>query len=880
MALLERSPALDQLDSWWAEVRAGCGRFVLIEGEAGVGKTALLDAFTERVRAGDFRLLSSGCDAYLTPRPLGPLVDIAPDLAGSVPARLPAAALDGASPQTAGVVLEGDRDGLFAAVLAQLDDGKGPRVLVIEDLHWADDATLDLLRFLARRIGRRPVLIIGSYRDDQADQANPIRLMLGDLAAVATLRRLPLVPLSLKAVTAMVHGHGIDPRRLHAITGGNPFYVTEVMATAGQEVPPTVRDAVFARAARLSAPAREVLDAAAVVAAPVETWLLAEVAGVAAERLDECVAAGILRERQGGLQFRHELARLAIERAMPPGRRGDLHRRALAALLARSGLTHDPTRLAYHAEGAADAAQVLAYAIPAGDWAASLGAHRAAADQYARALRFSAGLTGADLADLSGRHSYECYLIGRYDEAVASRERALNCWRSVGHRLRQGDSLRWLSRLAWLRGYQGQAQRLGRVAVSTLQLLPPGPELAMAYSNLAQLGMLAGDWDIAQRWGQQAIDLAERLGLNDVLAHALNNLGTAQSSVDPVAGRTKLTRSLALAMAHDLEEHVARAYNNLAFSSVTQRQLSEANRWLAEGLEYCADRDLDSWRLALLASQATVLLHQGSWDAALEIAEDLRRDPRAASFIRLETLVVIGRIRARRGDPGVWPALREAIELPNATGELPRWLWLAVACAEAAWLGGEPARARALVEQALEAVASHQDGANGWAAAELYGWARRLDLPTPQLTDVPEPYAQQAAGDWAGAAASWRALDHPYEAAWALAGSAREADLRAAVAQLRELGAAAAAAVVSRRLREMGIRGVARGAQAGTRANPANLTDRQSQVLALMADGLRNADIAARLFISSKTVDHHVSAILSKLGARTRGEAVRAAAGR
>jgi tetratricopeptide (TPR) repeat protein len=567
MPLLERESALETLGGWFAEARAGRGRLVLVGGEAGIGKTALANEFALRHRQAA-RVLWGACDPLTTPRPLGPLADVAPALGGRLDQLLRE---------------EAPREVLFPTLLERLRDTRVATVLVVEDVHWADEATLDLLRFLARRLGPSAVLVVVTYRDDEVGPLHPVRLLAGDLASPALVRRLRLAPLSRQAVAVLTGPHGVDPDALCETTGGNPFFVTEVLAAGHEAIPATVADAVLARAARLSPPARQVLDAAAVVAPPVETWLLAEAADAAPAQVDECVAARMLKGQGGGVAFRHELARLAVERALGPGRRADLHGRVLAALLTRHGTAPDPARLAHHAEGAGDGLAVLAHAPVAARRAAALGAHREAAAQYARALRFADGLARAGRAELLEGHSYACYLTDQLADATTSRERALACWRALQDRRKEGDTLRWLSRLAWYQGRNADAERAGREAVELLEGLAPGPELAMAYSNLSQLAMVASRTDEAVAWGDRAIGLAERLGQTEILVHALNNVGTAEMCASRPAGQLTLERSLALALAHGLEEHAARAYTNLACSALNLRDYPLASRNLDEG---------------------------------------------------------------------------------------------------------------------------------------------------------------------------------------------------------------------------------------------------------------------------------------------------------
>ena len=425
-----------------------------------------------------------------------------------------------------------------------------------------------------------------------------------------------------------------------------------------------------------------------------------------------------------------------------------------------------------------------------------------------------------------------------------------------------------------IQGRNADAERAGREAVELLEGLAPGPELAMAYSNLSQLNMLAGNNDEAVAWGSRAIELAEQLGQTEILVHALNNVGTVEMRQGRPAGRRTLERSLALARAHGLEEHVARAYTNLAFSRPQPARV-RAGRALPRRRDPVLRRAGPGHLGAGHAGdQARADFEQGRWTEATRTVEVMLRDPRTAPVSRIDALAVLGRVRARRGDPGVWPPLDEALALGTGTRELQRLGPVAVARAEAAWLEGDPAAARAVVGDALDLAERIAGQAWPWLAGELAFWLWRLGgpdrLPTGGLPDgVAEPFVLQMAGAWDAAAERWRALGCPYEAAGALADSDQEPQLRTALTELERLGARPLAARVARKLRELGVRGVARGPRPATRANPANLTARETEVLALVTEGLRNADIARRLFVSPKTVDHHVSAILAKLGVQS-----------
>lgn len=855
--LLERGESLVTLAALLDDVRASsAGRMVLVAGDAGVGKTTLLRHFC-RTGASRDRVLWGACAPLRTPRPLGPFLDVAEAIGGELEQLVGAAA----------------RPHEVAAALLRELRSRSPTVLVLDDLHWADEATLDVLALLAARIDSAPALLLGGYRDDELGHTHPLRVVLGELARRPG--RLKLDALSPAAVAELARPHGVDPDELYRRTGGNPFFVTEVLAATGDQVPETVRDAVLARAARVSDRARGLLDAAAIIPGPVELWLLEALAGEPVDCLDECLASGILTATSSSVAFRHELARLAVEEAVSPLRKLALHHLALAALAAHVREDPDVAALAHHADAAGDSESVLRWAPLAAERAAASGSHREAAAQYARALRFAQGLSLAERAELLERRAEECYLSAQIDDAIAAQREALDSHRRLGDTLREGDALRVLSRTLFFVGRTTEGEAAGDEAVELLERLPPGHELAIAYCNVSQRRMVVENAQEADTWGARSLELAERLDDTEALVYALTNIGAAKWRAGEEDGRRMLERALGLAQEHALEDHAARIFNSLVMWPLRPRRLGDAERYLAAGLDYCSERGLDTWRLYLLACRARLELDRGRWDAAADAVAAVLRNPHSASVARNWALIVLGLVRARRGDAEASAPLREANRLAESTDELMRLGPAAAARAELAWLGDDSATVERVTAAVLEMAI---DRRTPWVAGELAYWRWRAglrdDLPAELMA---EPYRLSIAGDWATAAERWNQIGCPYEAALALGDADEEAALRQAFDGLQELGARPAAAIIARRLRKRGVRGVPRGPRPTTRENPAGLTARELDVLALLAEGLRNAQIAERLVVSRKTADHHVSAILRKLNVRTRGEASAAA---
>jgi class 3 adenylate cyclase/tetratricopeptide (TPR) repeat protein len=791
--LLERSDALSTLAGSLAQVaESGGGRLVLVSGEAGVGKTALLRRLCDQHR-GSARILWGTCDHLFTPRPLGPLLDVA-EVAGG---------------ELMDVLQEGGSPHAVAAALMRELGSRAPTVLVLDDMQWADEATLDVVGLLGRRVDAVPSLIVVSYRDDEVDRSHPLRMVLGVLVARSTISRLELTPLSRDAVAQLAEQHGVDADDLFAKTAGNPFFATEALALRDAELPSTVRDAVLARTAGLSEPAAALLEAVAIVPSQVELWLLEALETDAVDRLDECLASGLLTHTANGVAFRHELGRIAVEESLSPNRRLLLHRRALAALADPPTGAPDFERLAHHADAADDGPAVLRFAPAAGERAALVGAHREAAAQYARALRFADGLAPRDRAELLKRRSRECYLTDQPDEAIDALNRAIGCYRELGDRRNEGDSLRRLANILWCPGRVADASETAQQALGVLEQLPPSHELAMTYATVASLRKDADEFGEALAWGRRAVELAERLDDPETLIYALNTMGTTQLLGGNPDGLERLERSLELAEQADSADHVGRAFVHLVWAGTRLRNFELADRFLERGLAYVAERGLDLWRFYLLAFRARIELDRGQWSEAVDSAALIFQKPVISTLPRILAHVVLGLVRARRGEPDAHSPLDEALALALPTGELPRVAAVAAARAEAAWLADDPKGVDEATGWAFE-LALRQRAA--WPIGELAYWRWRAGLDTAVPDGAVEPYALQISGDWKRAAELWAEIGCPYEAALALADADDEDTVRHALEELERLGAQPAAAIVSRRLGESVVRRPTEGA--------------------------------------------------------------------
>ncbi|MFF0013592.1 helix-turn-helix transcriptional regulator [Streptomyces sp. NPDC005374] len=871
--ILEREPELARLASAAREAADGAGSVVLVSGEAGIGKSSLVKALPDHLPDG-VRVLVGECDDLATRRPLGPFRD----LIGSVGGALAHAVTEG-----------GDRHRVHEALLEEL---RGT-VLVVEDVHWADEASLDALRFLVRRMERLPALLVLTYRDDELSREHPLRHLLGQVSRSPRVHRLPLARLSLAAVRTLSAGRA-DPAQVYAVTNGNPFFVAEIVAAGGTgSVPPTVVDAVLARLRGLPGATVDALEQLAVVPSAVERPLVdALLTGgtpvpAAPERHDPLAAGvsvlpadgvavlaaaeqrGLLTVTPERVAFRHELIRRAVVDSLPAARRIGLNRAVLTALVARPG--SDAARIVHHAAQAGDQDAIARYGPDAAKDASLAGAHREAAAHLRLVLRGRHRYAPDELADLLERYAVESYTIADSAAAVAAQREAVALRRSLGDTLALGADLRWLSRIHWWAGNADQAQEAAREAVAVLEHAGDDRLLALAVSNTAQLRMLSERYAEAVEHGERAIALARKAGDLAILAHALNNVGTARWRSGDPGGRGQLEESLEVALTAGEVEHACRSYANIIWTLLDNLQYDEADTFLPPAMELADRAEHLGFLNYLHVELAMRRFAAADWDDAEKHAEYGMHDFVPA---RCPALTVLARVRIRRGRPGAGELLAEAWEMAVETKELQRTGPVAVARAEAAWLRGD---AKAVIEAAepVHAQASRLPGAP--YRSELGYWLTKAGHRVAP-DDSDHPYALQTRGRWRRAAVLWQAAGCPYEHAAALAESPDPADKLTALVAFDALGAEPAARLLRVELRRLGVRRIPRGPLAVTRENPAGLTERQLQVMRLLAEGLTNAEIAARLVVSVRTVDNHVRAVLDKLGAPSRRQAaVRAA---
>ena len=853
MRLTERDHELGELQARADDARVGRGRMVVVCGESGAGKTSFVEAFVEQwVR--DERVLWGACDPLPTPRPLGPIRDLAHRLA----------------PATRAVLEQSDQPyDIFAAVYDDLRTA--PSVLVLDDLHWADQGTIDLLRFVLRRVSQTRSLIIGIVRDDEVGVTHPMRALLGDVARSPRADALSMPPLSVQAVQDLVGQSPVDPAWLHRVTGGNAFFVCEMLDHHGDDLPTTVRDAVLARTSGLDPAAWDLLNLLTCSPGAIPDHLLADL-GVTLPASRALADAGLIRRSSRGVAFRHDLCRLAIRSVIPPGAEPRLHRRLIDAYEATSHV--DSAVLTHHALGAKDVDRIRRAAYDAGIAAARSGAHTQAAEFFTIALDQGGPLAAEDEAELLELLAGEFYLIDRLGDAITACLRAMRIRRELGEAAAVSADHHSLAVYEWYNANREIAEGHAAEAMTVLDAESDNAaqlvQLGHAFAMQAFLAVQASDLESAGKLVVHAREIATRAGdsaLTDRVG-LIESYGAVLAG--DVSGRDTILSILERAPKH-IDELYSSGYSNLTYFDVEQRRLDVAADLLELSIPMMAEHDLPICRVWQLGSRARLQLLVGEWDGASADA-DVVLDGPSAPLARTWPLLIRALVALRRQGEGA-ADIDAAWNLARRYGEPMRTLPAAAAIAEFAWTKGT---ADGRIAECSALLAGGPVTGLEWSRGELAVWLRRLGLDVVAV-DVAEPYRLLLDGAHEAAAEEFHRLSMPYDAALALVDSGDPALAARALDILDRLGADAVAAKVRRDLRSQGVSAVPARRRSATLANPVGLTTRQTEVLRLLDDGLTNAELAERLYLSVKTVDHHVSAILTKLEVTKRRDAVRRA---
>lgn len=853
--LLEREDLLESLGQRLAYAHEGKGSLVLVAGEAGAGKTSLVRVFADSLD-GSTLVIQGACDPLSTPRPLGPLHDFAADsnsgLTGLTSEERPAVEM-------------------FSEVLNRLRNTIRPILVWIEDIHWADEGTLDFLRFIGRRIEDSKAAVVCTYRDDEVGPDHPLRPVLGQLIPLDATHRVVVPPLSLAAVTKLASDHASDPRELLRLTDGNAFFVTEILAS-GEELPDTVQEAVLSRVAGLDENPRRVVEGVSVAPRSLEVEHAGVIAGGSLDDIDAALAAGVLITDGHGLRFRHELARSAVEESLPPARRFSLHMRMLGIL--EEEQNPDLARLAHHAVRAGRTDLVVEYAPPAGDEAVRRGSRREAVAFYRAALDHADELGPDRTAELRVKLGAELRVLDAPDAAETELGLAIHHYRRSGDVESLADALGQLQGILWsLRRFDEGWQAMDE-AITQLRPRGPSEALGMTLYRIAHHHMLARHGQLAFTHIEEARQVAAEIHSEDldwlvlmmtgcihvVLGDSEEGLGLLQESVE----RAEALGDLRL---------LTMGLGMLGSGAGESRRYEAGISALERGVEQGLATDVDYIVAYNRSWLARISFEQGRWDEAVNYADLVDRTTQQREGVAyLTAMSALGRARVRRGDPGGLTLLEQMTELAR-DHELQHG-WNAICGrAEYHWLAGDP---QAGLDELAPAFARALETDSQWARGEIGFWMWRTGAIDAPPDGAAEPFALQMSGDWKAAAESWAEIGCPYEQALALADGPEEAKLEA-LAMFDSLGARPMGDRLRKVLRDLGVDGVPRGPSKETLANPRGLTNRQLEVLRLIVDGLNNTQIAKELYVSKKTVEHHVSAIYSKLGVDSRTQAVNAA---
>lgn len=865
MQLIERESQKQALLDALGEATNGRGRTILITGEAGIGKTSLVESFRREI-SGRARFLWGACEAFFSARPLGPLHDIAPIAGGKLKHQLQSdiASLD-----------------VFHSLLDDIRDHRAPSVLALEDVHWADHATLDFIRFLGRRIDRLRALLLLTFRDDELGRDHPLSAVLGELPASHSIR-LKLSPLSLESVRAMAAQTGLVTEHLYGATGGNPFFVSEVLRTGSIGLTETVRDAVLARARTLSAAARDVVNFVCVSPDRINLAMLEKAWAGREQHIEECLERAILQVSDGRIGFRHDLARVAIEGTLSTLLRRRLNQTMLDLLAAQLETQPDVTRLAHHAIEARNAAAITEYAPLAAGVAIRRASYREAARLLDIVLSNGIEVPARGRAALLEERAEVSTLLQHGNEAQEFSDAAFSIWRSLADQSAMGaNRARHLELLVLSRNTAHEANlQIARDAIALLAMTNSSEGLALAHAAYALAAAASGLRleEETEHHLDEALRIESTLAAARSRARVLRLATTAQYFLYGAPRSAEATRFAEEAQRTADDALILTAHTRFVRVHIRARELEAMEAHIERGLAFAEARELSQSFMALELSlrQVDALVARGRWDVARRRYGELAKTPSMHWWMRLIFCQLqVELLNARQGRPVDWGSVREFIEDERNLTTLEHYA-AARTLAEVYWLAGD---IESSITWARQQLAIAHRWRHPWALGESEYWCGLVEgrkQGDKSSDHLPAPYRLQALGRWQEARKLWEERGYVYEAA--LTGTTGdEQGMRHCIRSMEILGAHGTADRVRDLMRSHGFSAVPRGPMRATRDNQKGLTPREHQVLLWMEQGLSNPEIARRARRSVRTIEHQVAAVITKLEARDRHEAVCAA---
>jgi DNA-binding CsgD family transcriptional regulator len=854
MELIERDEFLRSLDDGFRKAATGEGHCFFIMGEAGIGKTSLVKTFLHSIKDESIQYVGA-CDSLFTPRPLAPLYDLALQMSDEWFDKINSIA---------------SRTELFAKFVQQITNKRTTVVLVFEDIHWADEATLDFVKFFARRINRSKCLFILTFRDDEFNQQDFLRNVLGDLSP-DTFTRLELTPLSKEAVQGLADKKGYDGEDVYTITAGNPFYVNEILASYSSGVPENIKDSILSVYNRLEDDAKNVWQMLSVIPEGLELTRLYKIEQRWHEAIGNCIAARILIIKGNKIFFKHELYRRTVEMSLSPFKRVALNKMILGLFLESFEENEEIEKIVHHAKNANENNLVVQFAPLAARQAARVGSHIEASKLFLTAIEYSDERDPDLLVNLYEAYAHECYLISQIKEGITYQCKGLKIWKEKNEIEKMGNGLRFLSRLWWFECNRDQSEGYARQAIDVMDKQPSSKIKAMTYSNMSQLKMRSDEAAECFEWGNKAIEMAKTINDDETLCHALINIGTMQWRINELTeGKKKLLEGLDVALKNSFQEHAARAYSNIIQNYILFRDYDLAKKFLEEGILYCEERNLEYSKNYKLWLRSKMLFETGDWNQALAIEKNLMKDLAQAGPIKIGLLANLAIIEIRKGKMDTLSYLYEARSFAATTKEYQRIMPVAIAFLEYEWLTGKKILSEEELNQYIDLIKKVN---NIFLNSEFVFWLQKSRKQTIALPELYEPYQFLNLRKAKLAAEFWKKTGCPYETAIALF-EGDENDKREALTILQQLGADGVYEKMKMEMRSSGIKKIPRGVRESTKINPAQLTNRELDVLHLLKNGIQNKEIAGTLFISPKTVDHHISSILFKLDVNSRTKAV------